>query len=337
MRTNELRQPNALEDFLSGSAVGARVVSAKAAIALDLYRPDPFTGKQQPGTSIRFDLPSLDEMIIMLKGCYYLVSARARTGKSAFAMQVADAAIRQLTTTERVVVIFSAEMDAATLSLREACAAEGLSYWLLVQGKLTQAQYDTVSLRLQKSGEQRYYLDESSAPTLEHMAAQLSTIAEGGTKIGLVIFDYLQLGGELDRNESLRINKISRGLKALAKRFDCPVLALGQLNRNIETRTDGQPGLSDLMYGGEQDPDGIIILHRPWLTDMTKPKELVEVWVAKHRHGPGGRCFLAFDDQTMRFRQGVVNRIQLNGEAPKRKPVGVVPYSYVDKEDRGER
>lgn len=301
-----MNQP--LEEWLSGNVVGSRVVATMAAAAASRYE------HQGPGTTIRFGIPDLDDMIVMLRGCYYLVAARARTGKSAWLMQVADTAMTQLAETNRVVVIFSAEMDASTLALREACAAEGLSYWRLVQGKLSQDQYQRIHRRLETLGEKRFFLDETSAPSLEHMASQLDALTASGVEIGLICFDYLQLAGEFDKNESQRINKISRGLKSLAKQFDCPVLALGQLNRDIERRKDGQPGLADLAYGGENDPDGVIIIHRPWLLDMTRPKEMVEVWVTKHRHGPSGYCVMAFDEQTMRFHPARLKRTELKLE-----------------------
>lgn len=313
MNTNDFRQEHAMEDFFAGNAMSSNVASAKAVARLAEYRPDPTTGKQKLGVSLKFGLVTLDQHIQMLKGCYYLVAARARTGKSAFGMQIADAAMRQFAGTDRVVVIFSAEMDAASLALREACAVEKVKYWDLARGVAQQDEYDRVQLRLEDMGNKGFWLDESSAPSIEHMLAQLTAIAESNT-IGLVLFDYLELSGEFDRDEPKRIAKISRGLKSIAKKFDCPVLALGQLNRNIESNAGRQPNLSDLMYGGEREPDGIIIMHRPWLYDDTEPRELVNVYIVKHRHGPGGHVILKFVESTMRFDTATIERTPLNKE-----------------------
>lgn len=297
-----------LSNFFSGGVVGSRMVAAKGQAALEEYR------KQEPGTVLSFGLANLDAMIRMLRGNYYLVAARARTGKSALLMQVADHAMRQLQGTGRLVVIFSAEMDAASLALREACALERLSYWKMAIGQLAPDEYDRIRRRLETIAESGFWLDESSAPTLEHMAEQLAAITESGAAIGLVCFDYLELGGDFAADEARRLSKIGRGLKAIAKRFDCPVLALGQLNRNIERDKDKQLGLSDLAYGGEKEPDGIIILNRPWLLDDTKDPKWVDVAVVKHRQGAGGKCVLSFDQATMRFQNARVERIPLTQE-----------------------
>lgn len=319
----DLRQENGLEDFFSQHIVSARIAAAKGKDRLAQYRPDPTTGKQAPGTMIRFGLAVLDERISMMKGCYYLVAARARVGKTAMGMQIADNAMRQLQGTGKQVAIFSAEMDAASLTLREACAIERINYWDMAKGLLSQEQYDALALRLDEIAESGYWLDETPAPTIEHMIVQLEALAAGDKGVGMVLFDYLELAGDSERDEVKRIAKISRGLKAIAKRFDCPVLALGQLNRDIDRRAEKKPSLADLMYGGEREPDGIIILHRPDLYDDSTPKIkdrsgkerlMVEAHIVKHRHGPGGDVVLAFDPDTMRFDSAVRNRVPLNEE-----------------------
>lgn len=313
MKTTELRQPHALEDFFATNPVSSKVVAGKGRARLGMYRPDPTTGQRPPGTMLKFGLKDIDSKMSLMKGCYYLVAARPRTGKTAFLMQVAYNAMRQLDGSGLTVVIFSAEMDAASLSLREACAIEKLSYWHMAQGTLTQAEYDRLDARLQNMGQHAFWLDESSSPSTEHMAAKLATMEEAGLQIGLVLFDYLELAGDTSGDEVRRIAAIGRGLKGLAKRFECPVLALGQMNREVE-KTKKKPGLSDLMYGGEREPDGILVLNRPWLLDDTQPRELVEATIVKHRHGPGGDCALYFDEETMRFESAEIRRIELNEE-----------------------
>lgn len=245
------------------------------------------------------------------------------THNTAMGMQIADNAMRQLQGTGKQVAIFSAEMDAASLTLREACAIERINYWDMVKGRLSQEQYDALALRLDEIAESGYWLDETPAPTIEHMIVQLEALAAGEKGIGMVLFDYLELAGDSERDEVKRIAKISRGLKAIAKRFDCPVLALGQLNRDIDRRAEKKPSLADLMYGGEREPDGIVILHRPDLYDDSTPKIkdkdgkdrlIVEAHIVKHRHGPGGDVTLAFDPDTMRFDSAIRNRVPLNQE-----------------------
>lgn len=231
------------------------------------------------------------------------IGARAGTGKTAFGMQMVHAVIAQLEHRgqDGCVAVFSAEMEGANLMLREACALEKIPMWAALNNECNPFEYRRLDARLAQLEETRLMIDESSAPTLDHMIEQLQAADRERSKIRMVLFDYTELAGEFDREESKRIAKISRGLAAISKQFSCPVVTLSQLNRDIEGRSDKTPNMRDLMHGGEREPDRIIILLRPWLYDKAQPRELVNAYTVKNRNGPQGEAQLYFDEQAMRF------------------------------------
>lgn len=242
----------------------------------------------------------------------FLLEDMTVTHNTAFLLQLISNIAAQLPD-DMVIWVASAEMTVESLALREACAKERLPYWKAVKGGLTKDEYARLRARMRQG--MGCYVDASPAPTLEHMVQELDTLKKSGKRIGAVLFDYLQLAGELDRSEKERIDKISKGLAAIAKKFGCVVLALGQTNRS--TPQGDTPTLSSLMYGGEQQPSGVIILDRPHMHakegDPEYPqKDLVDVWILKHRHGPSGFVNLLYEPETMRFRTVNVERIHLN-------------------------
>lgn len=259
-------------------------------------------------------LKSLEDYVRLMPGQLTTIAGRSGSGKTALGMQVVYAVLAQME--ERgdpgVICIFSAEMDGESLMLREACAIEKISYWRVQVGECSKTEYATLDRRLENMGNRRVYIDESPAPTLEHMIEQLKALTDEGQRIAMVLFDYTELSGEYDRDESKRVNKISRGLAALAKRFACPVLTLSQLNRDIEARADKTPSMRDLMHGGERDAACIIVLVRPWSYDKGAPRELINCYVVKNRFGKQGEATLGFDETSLRFYSATVARSDLN-------------------------
>lgn len=261
----------------------------------------------------KLELPSLDPFIRLMPGQLTTVAGRSGVGKTAFGMQLVYNVMQQMTARDDpgVVCIFSAEMDGESLMLREACAVEKISYWRVQTADCYEEEYRRIDNRLAKMGDSRLFVDESSAPTLEHMTAQLKALDDEGRIISLVLFDYTELAGEFDRDESKRVNKISRGLATIAKKFGCPVVTLSQLNRDIESRGEKVPSMRDLMHGGERDAASIIILVRPWSYDKTQPRELINAHVVKNRFGPQGEAVLGFDETSLRFYSAKIGRTEL--------------------------
>lgn len=263
--------------------------------------------------SYKTGLSVLDGQFRLLPSELTVIGGRAGTGKTAWAMQIIHAVLMQLNEQQMpgCIALFSAEMDGETLMLREACALERIPLWKVQHGDCTRQENDRLRKRLDTLDNHRFLIDESPAPTLEHMLEQLDAVSGERAPVRFVVFDYTELSGEFDKNESQRIAKIGRGLKGIAKHYSCPVLTLSQLNRDIESRPDKTPNMRDLMHGGEREPDRIVILMRPWLYDRSQPQELVNCHIVKNRNGPLGEVALAFDETTMRFHSAVVERREL--------------------------
>lgn len=248
-------------------------------------------------------LKGLDRFVRLMPGQLLTIAGRSGSGKTAFGMQLVYTVLQQMAERDDhgIACVFSAEMDGEALMLREACAVEKINYWRVQTGECAAGEYQQLERRLDQMDDRRLYIDESSAPTLEHITEQLKALTDEGRTISLVLFDYTELAGEFDRDESKRVNKITRGLATIAKKFDCPVVTLSQLNRDIESRAEKTPSMRDLMHGGERDAACIVILVRPWNYDKAQPKELVNAYVVKNRFGPQGESTLRFDETSLRF------------------------------------
>jgi len=242
----------------------------------------------------KYGLSALDEIQSLVSGELTVIAARSGRGKTALGMQAVYHVADQVVATEPdgQVAIFSAEMEGWSLALREACKRAGVPYTSVRHSNVHPAD-EALVLKYAAELERLYgrciSIDQSSAPTLEHMTEQLIAQQELGP-IRFVMFDYTELAGEFARQESERVRKITRGLKAIAKKFDCPVMAISQMNRDIERRANKTPTMADLMNGGEQDPDNIIGL--TWADDDDfvggDIPRVVNVHILKARHGQSG-------------------------------------------------
>jgi len=258
-------------------------------------------------------LTSLDPYFRLLPGELTVIGGRAGSGKTALGLQMVHAVLAQLEqgSIPGQVAVFSAEMDGETLMLRETCALEKIPLWSIQTKSASDEEYDRIEKRLATLDNDRFLIDETSSPTLEHMIDQLEAAQERGS-IKFVLFDYTELSGEFEKVESQRIAKISRGLKAIAKKYACPVLTLSQLNRDIESRPDKTPTMRDLMHGGEREPDRIMILLHPYRYNREEPENGFQMHVVKNRNGPMGEAYLLFDKTTMRFSSAERIRTNLN-------------------------
>ncbi|MEW5849080.1 MAG: replicative DNA helicase [Myxococcota bacterium] len=231
-----------------------------------------------------------------------IVAGRPAMGKTAFTLNIAsNAALRA----KVPVVVFSLEMSSEQLANRMLGAEAKVGLGNLRNGRIAQPDWLALSMAAGRISEAPLFIDDSGILTVFDVRAKCRRIKrEHG--LGLVIIDYLQLmqGRAGVDNRAQEISEISRGLKALARELDVPIMALSQLNRSLESRTDKRPMMSDLRESGaiEQDADVIAFLYRDEYYNKDSPeKGTAEVIIGKQRNGPTGTVKLAFLPHLTRF------------------------------------
>jgi replicative DNA helicase len=242
-----------------------------------------------------------------------IVAGRPSQGKTALALALArNAALHKEKRT--AVGIFSLEMSEGQLVTRLLSSEARVNAHLLRTGRLPEDEWKNLSRVVGRLAEAKIFIDDTPAlPILELRAKSRRLKMEHG--IGLIIVDYLQLvqGPKNIESREREISLISRSLKALAKELDIPVIALSQLNRSLESRSDKRPVLSDLRESGaiEQDADVVMFVHRPETYGIQEMKDedgnilptegMAEIMVSKQRNGPTGFLRLAFKKEYAGF------------------------------------
>ncbi len=258
-------------------------------------------------TGVRTGFYELDHMTAGLqKGDLVILAARPSMGKTALALNIAEnVAVNE----ELPVIVFSMEMGAAQLALRMVGSLGRINQQNLRTGKLGDDEWSRLSEAVERLGKVSLFIDESPGLTPTEVRSRARRLARqfGGT-LGLVVIDYLQLmSGSTDSSDENRatvLGEISRGLKGLAKELQCPVVALSQLNRSVETRTDKRPMMSDLRESGalEQDADVIMFIYRDdYYNKDSKEPGVAELIISKQRNGPTGTVKLTFLKPNTRF------------------------------------
>lgn len=204
------------------------------------------------------------------------------------------------------VAVFSLEMSKEQLVQRLLSSEAEIESTYLRTGRISQTQWEPLSRAISVLSEMPIFIDDTPNITVTEMRSQARRLqAEAGTDIGLVIIDYLQLmegGGD---NRVQELSKITRSIKGLARELGAPVIALSQLSRGVEARTNKRPMLSDLRESGsiEQDADLVVMLYRDeYYNTDTPDRGIAEVIIAKHRNGPTGTVKLLFDPQFTKFK-----------------------------------
>jgi replicative DNA helicase len=193
------------------------------------------------------------------------------------------------------------EMGAAQLALRLVGSLGRINQQNLRTGRLADDEWGRLADAVEKLGKVQMFIDETAALSVAELRARARRMARqfGGT-LGLIVVDYLQLmsgSSGSDENRATELGEISRGLKALAKELQCPVIALSQLNRSVETRNDKRPMMSDLRESGaiEQDADVIMFIYRDeYYNKDSKEPGIAEIVIGKQRNGPVGTVKLTF-------------------------------------------
>ena len=237
-------------------------------------------------------------------GDMIVLAARPSMGKTALAVNIAE----HVALNEGLpVAVFSMEMGAAQLAVRIVGSIGRIDQGHLRTGKLTDEEWPRLTEAIEKLRNVSLHIDETPGLTPTELRANARRLARQCGKLGLIVVDYLQLmsGSSSDgENRATELGEISRGLKMLAKELQCPVIALSQLNRSVETRTDKRPMMSDLRESGaiEQDADVIMFIYRDdYYNKDSKEPGVAEVIIGKQRNGPTGVIKLAFIKPLTRF------------------------------------
>ncbi len=239
-------------------------------------------------------------------GDLIIIAGRPSMGKTAIALNIAE----HVSVNEgKRVAIFSMEMNKKQLTQRAIASLGSLPMNVIKTGKLSEDDFSRLSFANGKIFRAPLFIDDSAALSIMQMRSKARRIARKHG-LSLIVVDYIQLArgdsaSTKNGNREQEISSISRGLKALAKEFNCPVIALSQLNRKVGDRSDKRPMISDLRESGaiEQDADVILMMYREeYYTPDTPDKGIAEVIIGKQRMGETGTVSLLFQGEFSRFR-----------------------------------
>ncbi len=244
-----------------------------------------------------------------------ILAARPAMGKTAFALNIAqNVALRA----EKPVAIFSLEMSKEQLVQRLLCSEAEVDTQRLKTGNMQAKDWEKLAIATNNISEAPIYIDDTAGCTITDLRAKCRRLAMAEKNLGLIVIDYLQLIEGTGREDRMQqISGISRGLKILAKELDIPIIALSQLSRAVESRTDKRPMLSDLRESGsiEQDADIVMFIYRDeYYKSMNDEEEMAEkaankgeaeIIIAKHRNGPVGTVKLLFQNNITKFKNPI--------------------------------
>lgn len=232
-----------------------------------------------------------------------IVAGRPSMGKTTIAMNMAEhIAIKG----DKPVAVFSMEMPGDSLAMRMMSSLGRIDQHKIRTGKLEDDEWPRLTSAINMLAETKLFIDDTPALTPTEVRSRARRLAREHGQLGLIVLDYLQLmqSPSSGDNRVQQISDISRGLKALAKELNVPVVALSQLNRNLEQRTNKRPMMSDLRESGaiEQDADLIVFVYRDEVYNEDSPdKGIAEIIIGKQRNGPLGTVRLTFLGQYTRF------------------------------------
>ncbi len=237
------------------------------------------------------------------EGDLIIIAGRPSMGKTALALNIGQHVAIDM---GMPVAVFSMEMGAEQLAMRLLGSVGRIDAHRLRTGRLTDEDWPKLSEAMERMHAAPLHIDETPALNALELRARSRRLAREYGKLGLIIVDYLQLmsASSSGENRATEISEISRSLKGLAKELKVPVIALSQLNRTVEQRTDKRPVMSDLRESGaiEQDADVILFIYRDEVYNPESPdKGIAEIILGKQRNGPIGRVQLRFGGEHTRF------------------------------------
>jgi replicative DNA helicase len=255
-------------------------------------------------TGVPTGFHDLDEKTSGLQpGDMIVVAGRPSMGKTAFALNIAEHVAVDM---GLPVALFSLEMPGAQLAMRMLSSIGRLDQLRVRTGRLNDEEWQRLTYALGRLNDAPIHIDETGGINAVDLRARARRLYRQCGKLGLIVVDYLQLMSSTrdGENRATEIAEISRSIKSLAKELHVPVVALSQLNRELEKRNDKRPVMSDLRESGaiEQDADLILFLYRDEVYNTDSPdKGSAEVIIGKHRNGPTGKVQLTFLGEYTRF------------------------------------
>jgi len=235
-------------------------------------------------------------------GQMIIVAARPGIGKSTLALDIArHAAVKH----RKTAVIFSLEMSKTEITMRLLSAEAGIRLSQMRSGSMSEQDWEKIVRRMTEISDAPLFIDDSPNMTMMEIRAKARRLKQRND-LRLIVVDYLQLmtSGKRVESRQQEVSEFSRQMKLLAKELEVPVIAISQLNRGPEQRTDKRPMLSDLRESGslEQDADMVILVHRPdaWEADDPRAGE-ADLIIAKHRNGPTTTVAVAHQLHYSRF------------------------------------
>ncbi|MFB9869099.1 replicative DNA helicase [Vreelandella sulfidaeris] len=256
-------------------------------------------------TGLSTGFRDLDEMTTGLQPSDMVVIAgRPSMGKTTFAMNLVEHAV---IASDKPVMVFSMEMPAESLMLRMLSSLGRIDQTRVRTGQLEDEDWPRLTSAVNLLKDKQLFIDDTAALSPNEMRSRLRRVVREHGNIALIMIDYLQLMQipGFSENRTGEISEISRSLKGLAKEFNCPVVALSQLNRSLEQRPNKRPVMSDLRESGaiEQDADVIAFVYRDEVYNPDNPDNqgIAELIIGKQRNGPIGTVHMAFIGKYTRF------------------------------------
>ncbi len=289
---------------------GGGFASIKNLLTKAVERIDTLFQKGDSITGLSTGFTDFDNMTSGLQPADLLIVAgRPSMGKTAFAMNLAE----NVAINSKVpVAVFSMEMPGDSLAMRMMSSLGRIDQHRVRTGKLDDDDWPRLTSAVSILAEAPLFIDDSAALTPTEIRAKARRLKREHPDLGLIVIDYLQLmqAPSAGENRATEISFISRSLKALAKELNLPVIALSQLNRNLEQRPNKRPVMSDLRESGsiEQDADLVVFIYRDEVYNEDSPdKGMAEIIIGKQRNGPIGKVKLTFLGQYTKFENFIDN------------------------------
>ena len=291
---------NAEERPKTGGHIGMSDLLTKA-----VDRIDELFNLKGEMTGLSTGFRDLDEMTSGLQPSdLVIIAGRPSMGKTTFAMNLVEHAV---ISSDKPVMVFSMEMPAESLMLRMLSSLGRIDQTRVRSGQLEDEDWPRLTSAVNLLKDKQLFIDDTAALSPNEMRSRLRRVVREHGNMALIMIDYLQLMQipGFSENRTGEISEISRSLKGLAKEFNCPVVALSQLNRSLEQRPNKRPVMSDLRESGaiEQDADVIAFVYRDEVYNPDNPDNqgIAELIIGKQRNGPIGTVHMAFIGKYTRF------------------------------------